>query len=176
MPHAGAPGAGSSNRGDLVAQADDAVAHNVGPQPARAVERGAHTGPGHLLEVRARWAVAHADHHDFADGELPADQCFEVDALGDEVAAGAPPAPPRAPRRGPLASFPPRPPTLPAPPPPRPAPPPTPGRARRPAAQYPATRRSHRGTPHACTRRPTASIVMRERPSSTSPCTTPNCA
>src|SRR2546430_17590746 len=123
MPHAGAPGAGSSNRGDLVAQADDAVAHNVGPQPARAVERGAHTGPGHLLEVRARWAVAHADHHDFADGELPADQCFEVDALGDEVAAAPLPPPPAVRRVCPSPSLPRAPTPPPPPPPPRAAPP-----------------------------------------------------
>src|SRR5690349_6440783 len=87
MPHAGAPGAGRSNRADLVAHADDAVAHDVGPQAARAVERGTHSGPGQLLEVRAGRAVAHANHHDLADAELPADERVEVDAFGDDVAA-----------------------------------------------------------------------------------------
>src|SRR5947207_11626890 len=87
MPHAGAPGAAGSNRGDLVAHANDAVAHDVGPQPAAARQRGAHTRPRQLLEIRARWAVADADHHDAANSELPADQRVEVDTLGDEIAA-----------------------------------------------------------------------------------------
>ena len=61
--------------------------HDLRPQAAPVLERGAHAGPRQLLEVRARRARLDPPQHDVADPERLADEMEQRNTLGDEVAA-----------------------------------------------------------------------------------------
>jgi hypothetical protein len=66
---------------------DDAGGEDVGAEPASVEHWAQQGGAGEALEVRARFAQPPADAAGGSDLELPADECVEVDAAGDDVAA-----------------------------------------------------------------------------------------
>src|SRR5215210_1449868 len=77
---------------DLVADPDLAVAEHVGAQAALVDQRLQRAGlsrrGGQALQVRAGLAQALTEALDAADSEMPSHQGVEVDAAGDDVAAG----------------------------------------------------------------------------------------
>ena len=75
-------------RHDLVADADRAVGQDVRAQPAAMDEVAEDPRVGEALELGAGLAQAAADALGLSDAEAAADERVEVDAAGDDVAAG----------------------------------------------------------------------------------------